>query len=362
MRKISAGLVPMFLLLVAAPAAGGTINGPISYGMTSRKDPSATCRDIVAGSPGGPLHVVAATSRCEDDGRFSPSGRRIAWTSVDEDGRMHLHVAGRRGRGARVVTDDILGEWGWSHTDDRLVYMQTSEIPLNGDIDLWVTDAFGHERAVTDTPDRSEQSPTWSPDGTRIAFLADGEVYTIAPDGTDEVQLTEGAEATGGRWDAAGHPAWSPDSSNIAFVSQRDDAWLDDGGMALTSEIYVVPSIGGEMRNVTNLPATEDREPRWLDDRRLVWIAGYHSECEGDCDADVYAARWDGTRRRIVAGGRAHDESPTVSPNGRWIAFNRIARRDRYSGVFKVRSNGTRLTKLVGVRHARPDVDDWGRR
>lgn len=364
MRKVSLGLALTFLLLPAAPAAGSTINGPITYDLRPWPDSSGKCVDIFARQPGGTVRVVAGTSSCEHDGQFSASGLHIAWRAFD-DGPETLHVADRRGRAARTVAETTGGGWAWSGTDDRLVYTREPELVLMGDdIDLWVTDAFGHEHhPVTDTSDRAELAPSWSPDGSRIAFVAEGDLYTIAPDGTDEVRLTEGAEVTEDPSSTgAGVPAWSPDSSKIAFVSARDDAWLDDGGMQRSAEIYVVPSAGGEIRNVSNLPATMDRDPQWLDDRRLVWIADHHSECETNCDADLYGARWDGTRRRVVVGGPTSEESPTVSPDGRWIAFNRNAPRGRWGGVFKVRSNGTALTKLIGMRHARLDVDDWAPR
>lgn len=359
MRKISVGLALMLLLLPAAPVAAATINGSVVYELSA----PGRCWDVATSPRRGDLSYVAATSSCEMGGRFSPSGRRIAWNAYDREGPSRLHVAGRRGRAPRTIADDV-HFWGWSDTDDRLVYAREPEEPLADGEDLWVTDAFGDEHhRVTDTPGRAEQVPSWSPDGSRIAFLADGDLYTIAPDGTDEVRLTEGAEATYAGWDAESYPEWSPDSSKIAFASVRDDPWHDDGGLALTAEIYVIPAGGGEMRNVSNLPETKDVEPQWLDDRRLIWVAGYDSDCDtNDCDADIYSARWDGSRRRVVAGARAHEWSPTVSPDGRWIAFNRTARKDRHSGVYKIRSDGSGLRKLMGVRRGRPDVDDWGRR
>ena len=71
-------------------------------------------------------------------------------------------------------------------------------------------------------------NPSWSPDGTRIAFASNMsgqfQIYIINPDGTNLTPVTTG----GGDW-----PTWSPDSSTIAFQSTR-------GG---NSEIYSVPSV-----------------------------------------------------------------------------------------------------------------------
>ena len=55
--------------------------------------------------------------------------------------------------------------------------------------------------------DAWDSDPTWSPDGTRIAFSSDrdgdDEIYTMRSDGTDVRRLT-----VNDAWD--GEPAWSP--------------------------------------------------------------------------------------------------------------------------------------------------------
>ena len=62
--------------------------------------------------------------------------------------------------------------------------------------------------------------PTWSPDGTRIAFTSrrDGndEIYVMNPDGSGQTRLTTDAAI-----DAA--PTWSPDGQRLAFQSNRGD-------------------------------------------------------------------------------------------------------------------------------------------
>jgi len=58
-------------------------------------------------------------------------------------------------------------------------------------------------------------SPAWSPDGSRIAFVANGDIYTVLSDGSDVRRLTDNESNQG-------NPVWSPDGSRIAFVSERD--------------------------------------------------------------------------------------------------------------------------------------------
>jgi Tol biopolymer transport system component len=66
---------------------------------------------------------------------------------------------------------------------------------------------------ITD-PSTPKTQPTWSSDGTRIAFVRSGEIYTINADSTDETNLTKSTFIDS-------RPAWSPDGSRIAFVSRH---------------------------------------------------------------------------------------------------------------------------------------------
>ena len=71
----------------------------------------------------------------------------------------------------------------------------------------------GNQRRLTDNHKR-DQSPAWSPDGRRIAFASDGDIYVMDADGGNQRGLT-----TGGVNDGA--PSWSPDGLRIAFASER---------------------------------------------------------------------------------------------------------------------------------------------
>ncbi|MFB3099521.1 MAG: TolB family protein, partial [Acidimicrobiia bacterium] len=54
-------------------------------------------------------------------------------------------------------------------------------------------------------------SPRWSPDGNSIAFVDSGAVYTVDPDGSNQVTITSNGE----------FPVWSPDSAHLCF--RRDE-------------------------------------------------------------------------------------------------------------------------------------------
>jgi dipeptidyl aminopeptidase/acylaminoacyl peptidase len=54
--------------------------------------------------------------------------------------------------------------------------------------------------------------PKWSPDGTRIAFVQNGDIEVVAADGSGRKRLTAGAGASG--------PAWSPDGRQVAYYGK----------------------------------------------------------------------------------------------------------------------------------------------
>jgi dipeptidyl aminopeptidase/acylaminoacyl peptidase len=93
---------------------------------------------------------------------------------------------------------------------------------------------------------REAADPRISPDGARIAFVVTSvdrdadenlsSIWTVAVDGSAPVQLTRG------RNDA--QPRWAPDGSTLAFLRREPEK---------PSQIWVLPTGGGEARKLTDL-------------------------------------------------------------------------------------------------------------
>jgi len=110
----------------------------------------------------------------------------------------------------------------------------------NGDI--WMADADGgNEVSLTSNADQ-EDRPGWSPDGAKIAYSRAGFIWIMDADGSNAASV--GQEG----WD----PSWSPDGAQIAFMTTRDG----------DEEIFVMDADGTNLLNVSD-HNWEDAEPAW---------------------------------------------------------------------------------------------------
>lgn len=148
------------------------------------------------------------------------------------------------GKNPRPLTDrdDIDPTWS---PDGSMIAFASSRA---GDRQLFVMNADGTNiRQVTYLDNMGGRS-TWSPDGTRLAFYrgprGDRNIYVINVDGTGLVQLTDGGDNLG--------PSWSPDGNWLAFTSFRDG----------NNEIYLIHPDGTGLTRLTNSPIS-DWQPRW---------------------------------------------------------------------------------------------------
>ncbi len=133
--------------------------------------------------------------------------------------------------------------------------LKNSKIAYLRDGQLWVMDGDGSGHTqLTFGPDEV-RSPSWKPDGTKIAFMRypEGEIYSIKTNGKFETNLTN---------DPAGDsdPKWSPDGTKILF--RRDD------GTGRYS-IWVMNADGSDQTQLT-FPTHSDELAAWSPDGSLI--------------------------------------------------------------------------------------------
>jgi Tol biopolymer transport system component len=166
-------------------------------------------------------------------------------------------------------------------------------------------------RIVLSSEDIASGALALSPNGRTIAFtrvIVDREpIFLIDDDGRHLRQLTEPAQ-----FGTDVSPTWSPDGHRIAFQSNRD--CCAQGSWSL----YIANVHNRRLRKVM-AAGGNDIEPDWSPDGdRLVFTRTF-----GYPDYRIYAVNVDGTREREVFGDSGA-ETPKWSPDGERILYSNL--------------------------------------
>ncbi|MFF9349454.1 S9 family peptidase [Streptomyces sp. NPDC014734] len=180
---------------------------------------------------------------------------------------------------------EIPGDPALSPDGDRVAYTLTTQDAANDRVvrSLWEVRADGGPaRRLTHGP--ADTAPRWSPDGTTLAFLREGQIHLLPADGGEATALTAPARCPAG----AGTPVWSPDGSRIAFSApgtRREDTepvvvdtlgWKTDGAGLIgrvRTRLFVVDVASGEVVPVTDADRNAGT-PTWSPDgTRLAYPA-----------------------------------------------------------------------------------------
>jgi dipeptidyl aminopeptidase/acylaminoacyl peptidase len=218
---------------------------------------------------------------------------------------------------------------------------------------LWVMNADGAKQRFL----AEGSQPRWSPDGTRIAYVADGEpkggqIFVRYMDAEGSVtQITRVDRPPAG-------VRWSPDSRTLAFVMlvPKKDTWdiklparpdgakwtenprivervvyrrdrigfLEDG----YRHIFTVPASGGTARQLTDGNYDHgggfgDPNIDWTPDGKEIVFSGLRAPDAEYAwrESEIYAVRVADATVRQITNRKGPDQSPAVSPDGRSIAY-----------------------------------------
>ena len=203
---------------------------------------------------------------------WSPDGSQIAYVdgaSVSSTVSFRfgrLTVVDVDGSGARRVTDGrVDADPDWSPNGREIAFTRGVDLASfdNANQDIHAVDVqTGKVRRLTRTPAGVfESAPTWSPDGSRIAFARwtlgtqfDGRaaIYVMKPDGSDQRLVLEHQHYASGPYSLA----WSPDGTRIAF---------ETSSLLGCTSISTVGLVSGTSRPLTTCerPRDSSAAPAW---------------------------------------------------------------------------------------------------
>ena len=277
---------------------------------------------------------------------WSPDGSRIVFTS-NRSGNYDLYVMNADGTNVTQLTssrkDEIQPNWSSVQPDapeGRILYVAQTE--------------SGYQRIFTIHPDGTQlvqltaekdeynwvlpgnhTTPAWSSDGKEIVFSNGWTTFIMHADGTHPRRLTYSQEPELS-------PTFSPDGRKIAFASAREGDF----------DVYVVDASGPYEIQLTDDLAS-DINPSISPDGRLLAFAS-----DRDGDYEIYVMDVAEAMASVPAPGPndrslvvpltqndAADGFPAWSPDGTRIAF--LSERDGLPAIYVMDADGSDVIRLT---------------
>ena len=250
----------------------------------------------------------------------------------------------------------------------RIVYVrQSADISSDRRIsNLWIINFDGSEHRPLTTGSYHDDSPRWSPDGTRIAYVSDRdgkpELYIRWMDSGETAKLTDLENAPSGI-------SWSPDGRQLAFTSlvsatppkiaslpaaPEGAKWAEPPKVyedliyrfngpgylkAAYSQVFVVAADGGAPRQLTsgNFPHGPSEmgggsSPSWAPEGKSLIISmnGSTNFQYEPMHTELFEININDGSLKQLTHRNGPNESPDISPDGKLIVYTGFD--DRYQG------------------------------
>lgn len=216
--------------------------------------------------------------------------------------------------------------------DDPALSPDGARVVFSRNRQLWIVPTDGSAPAKQLFYARGATTqPTWSPDGTRLAFVSRrGDHAFVGVFTNDSTPIRWLAPSTSRDFD----PTWSPDGSRIAFVRTPGAGGATETLLDLHPQpwaIWTADATTGEGRAVWMSPVTLwGSVPRTNGGVNLHWAAGDRLVFLSDIDGwpHLYSIATSGGEPLLLTPGKHMDEYITMSPDGRFLVYSANAGSD----------------------------------
>ena len=269
------GIAPEQLLTATAARTPATIRFTVNEGTNISITRPSTGESIIMDLhgflyriPGQGGQAVRITDVFLDAARpeISPDGQRVAFQSYDGDngGYFQIVLVNPDGTGVQRLTEGNYDyrEPAWSRDGTRVAFASdrpTGQLrpPLTdaalASYNIWSADVkTGALKLWADTSTAEEGEPTWSPDGTEIAYVVSNRIESVNEAGSRRTIIPTVAGLT------INSPSWAPTGTDIAYI----------GSSGMDASLYV-----GNRRITTGQDVFKFSRPQWVSASEIMYAA-----------------------------------------------------------------------------------------
>jgi dipeptidyl aminopeptidase/acylaminoacyl peptidase len=244
------------------------------------------------------------------------------------------------------------------------------------DAEIWLSREGAAPFQLTQTVEESSSSPSWSPDGRWIAFLANRDnksqqIYLISPTGGEAFKLTNHKEGVNSY-------EWSPSGKFIAFTSTEPQSkelksrekqygkfQVEDAEYRMR-HLWLVAVEPGKTPEAKRLTSGTDFTVggfAWSPDSKKIAFAHRPDPLVNSWPkSDISVLDVESAKITPLVTQPGSDGGPQWSPDGQWIAFSTAMGDDRYyvnGKIAKIPAGGGQITVLTSAFDEDPYLLKW---
>ncbi len=267
------------------------------------------------------IAAVAVFAPAPSEGRVAEPESELAFARGG-----NVWVVGADGKDARILLRRGYSP-SWSPDGAKLAFVSSR----SGDEEIYVARADGSGVTRLTALPGPDLSPSWSSDGRQLAWAHVNEIWTMSALGSNKRPLIRKTQ----RWHEHNTPTWH--GSKLVYASNRAGFF--------NQELYRAPSKRLTFTKGSDGVLGDDGMPDFSPDGRRIAFTSNR-----DQQGEIYVMNADGSAPKRLTSRPGDDWRPRFSPDGTRIAFTQLSS----SSIWTMNADGTGLRRLVSGTDA-----DW---